>query len=793
MEIYNQDGSLEATVTDIMEATVDVFGSRKVLRSFSCSIDDHSGLYTPDPDQFDRNVLWYNKTAKVFYGYKTGNDNSTEEYLPQGVFTIDSIKPIVTPEGVELQISGQDLISKLIEDKFDDVYTVEDAAGSESANYALANSGSSAAATSSISAGDEIQTQSRIHYVDTFATVNGLETDADNESLTDPHQMLDSTITTEEPEWGHCHEGSNYQGSLSGFGYTGGFAWDSNANDASNVGRSIGARFDNKVTFKSFELRDSDSTSRIIAADIKVHFSNENSTWTEITDISKTIDTVDGRARVKVDIHDNISAKYWKFSCDAPDANYTFRDLGGFQVWCNEFNQPPYILEGWRYQYTPGSGETVSQIEAEIFVDLQSKENIQEITINLVDGAELTDFVYVSPDNASWTQYASSSFDPAGQVRFIKFRSRKTSENADGSWSMGISEIQVKTSDSFSPDLSIDSDIYNTHWRPGITDPDPVLTINFGSSRTFNALYLYWGKDSFDFWNRSKYYLEHSADGISWTRITDLNSLDESSSMFGDVEHVFDPITASHIRISIKGRDGVCKLRHVKCVNVTATEYVDKVIKDVLVTAGVTSHNIPRTRRWIKKKMAEIGDDKEDFCRDVAAAIGWINPVMDENGVYTTGPRDINPVDLAWEFSSGSDNIFSYSPRFSNDIKNVIVVIYKDSGARSVVGRAIDDDPLSPTYTEKLGRRVQVYEGEMYNTQEKCDIMAEQKLFEKTRFKHRTSLPVTGHPALQVDDAVTVTIPETNITDYYYLITGYTTSFVSDSAQFDTRINISQL
>jgi hypothetical protein len=68
-----------------------------------------------------------------------------------------------------------------------------------------------------------------------------------------------------------------------------------------------------------------------------------------------------------------------------------------------------------------------------------------------------------------------------------------------------------------------------------------------------------------------------------------------------------------------------------------------------------------------------------------------------------------------------------------------------------------------------------------------------ERLFEKIRSKHRTSLPITGHPALQVDDVVLVTVEDAKIRDVYYLITGYETTFRAESAEFDTRLNISQI
>jgi hypothetical protein len=73
------------------------------------------------------------------------------------------------------------------------------------------------------------------------------------------------------------------------------------------------------------------------------------------------------------------------------------------------------------------------------------------------------------------------------------------------------------------------------------------------------------------------------------------------------------------------------------------------------------------------------------------------------------------------------------------------------------------------------------------------DKIADQRLFERTRYKHQTELPVTGHPGLQHDDVVQVNVPEAKVENVLYIVTGFVTSFDAESAVFDTRINISQL
>lgn len=505
MEIYNVDGSLAGELNDVLSCSINVAGSRKVLRTFTAYLDNDQGKYSPDPFLFGGNLLWYNKTVKVFYGFLT---EAGEEWLPQGQFTLDSIKPEITPDGETLEISGQDLISKMIEDKFDDVYTVKDDLTTESANFALDSQGATAAASSWL-----------------------VETKPDN-------------ITKE------------------------------------------------------------------------------------------------------------------------------------------------YI-----------------------------------------------------------------------------------------------------------PTFAIDADVYKTYWMPSAFDDAPQITVDFGSSRTINCFYTYWGDHSFDFMKRVHYYLERSSDGSSWTRITDLNGLSEQSSLFGDVEHCFNSITARYVRIKITDWDGDIMLRHIKAQLIHAVETVDKVVRDVAATAGITKFRIPITRRWIKQKQIEIAEEKYTLIQDVTTAIGWKAPYMDEDGFLTTHPKYVDPINAAWTFDVETDNIFSFSPRFTNSIYNVILAIYKSSSEKAIVGRAIDDDPTSPTYAgpEGLGRRVMKYENDLIDSQDKADQFAAQKLFERTRLKHQTNLPVTGHPGIQVDDVVLVRVPEAKINMMRYMVTGFESVFSAENVRFDTRLNISEL
>jgi hypothetical protein len=383
-------------------------------------------------------------------------------------------------------------------------------------------------------------------------------------------------------------------------------------------------------------------------------------------------------------------------------------------------------------------------------------------------------------------------FDDVYKVRGTGSYSANYSSAAKGA-SVTVSSYAVLTN----PGSNIIDGSLTSSWSPQYFKTDPqTIIIDMGQSYLINVIYLQWGEHSFDFNRRVFYYLEHSADNINWSRIVDLNGYnDEKTSKFGEVEHVFDQITTRYIRINILEWTGKLMLRDAKTLFTLAFNTVDEVIKDVAFSAGITNYRIPKTRRYIKEAMANVGDGKLKFMKSLATSIGWTEPQFDEDGYLFTKPRDINPLDLAWHFHVDTDNIFSFSPKFSSyNVCNVIVVIYKSSTDKTIVGRAIDNDPKSPTYVNRpgMGRRVKTYESDTYNTQEKVNMYAQQKLYERTRFKHQTNLPITGHPGIQVDDVIQVEIPSSKIKELY-VVTGFDSDFSVSGATYDTRVHISQL
>lgn len=498
LEIYNSDGIKEKSIyIDSDHVTISAASSRKILRTISISLDNKDGQYTIDPTLFEQNVLWYDKTIQVYFGYMTGNHYDTEEYLPQGRYTIDSLKYDNDPTQSTIEIEGSDFMSKLIDDAYDDVF---------------------------------------------------------------------------------------------------------------------------KITGTATETED-------------------------------------------------------------------------------------YAAKG-----------TASASSSE------------------------------EPDTA-W--HASQALD-----------------NAD-----------------------------NSFWTPDApNDPAPWWKVDLGGQKAINVIYISLGDSVLDYWKRHFYRLEYSSDNVTWNTFTDQNGYDVNTSAFAEMEHVVNEVTCRYIRMSFDKLESTrrIKVRKFRALKITATQTVDKVLRDIANAAGITETSFPITRRYIKAEQAALGEAKERLPRLLANAIGWKDPYFDEWGVYRSHVRDINPAAPAWEFSVETDNIIAYSPRFTNEVYNVIIVVYKSSDNKTIVGRAIDDDPESPTSVQKMGRRVKTYENQKYNAQWKVNRYAARKLFERTRMKHQTTITVTGHPGLQIDDLIHVYMPDMKSDSYEYVITGFEFEFDAEGS-FETRYNISQL
>ena len=127
---------------------------------------------------------------------------------------------------------------------------------------------------------------------------------------------------------------TSYNADITDYTEKGSYALDYVTDSSTQIARSIGIRLDLASNISKLELVNGQSgDTRIVEEDLRVSYSDDSLNWTEITDLTKNVDNTSDPATITININSNVSAKYWKFSCDAPDSNYTFRDDGGVEIW----------------------------------------------------------------------------------------------------------------------------------------------------------------------------------------------------------------------------------------------------------------------------------------------------------------------------------------------------------------------------------------------------------------------------------------------------------------------------
>lgn len=842
VEVYNRDGSLYGSISaDVLDIDVDIKSNDKVPRTFSISLNNKDGKYTPDPQLFDKNIIWYNKEIIIYLGYQT--DQAKQELLPQGRFVVDTIAVSKNPSDHSITVKGQGVLSKLYEDAFEQMYFIDDPYATESMNYALVTNGAaSPEASSYMQAGDEIQRQARIHYIKTKATINGLEHSVVNELDSDSRKMIgfvqNDTKTGTWRELGRVDfktwntaDWRLHPVAVTGSGasvadpntsdgraleYNGYFWGYTKYNLDFNPGKlyRIRARYKriqnpgsgtNAITIGIIGFAD-DGDISINSVGEEDSFINHHHICVNETQPALGSDYVESVGYFKGFGKGNNTGPHPDINSPAtlyPGIRY-IRPLLMTGYKGGGISRIDYIVieeleDPWIFQYTPGAYETVRKLESEIFVDMQEPEDLQNISIELWQDTKLSDFVYYSPDNQTWYTSSSLTFVPSSLVQFIKFKVKSEDPATNGSFQIGVQEIRIKTKRSYPALLATDNSGNNfqvTSWRPMPGETNPFIMIDLRMVRAINCIKLQWGRNSGDFWNQVKYYIEVSTDKVTWHTINDANDYEGAEYVYGNIEHVIMPESPRYIRIQITGVLGLAILRHIVIQKNTTQKgnasHMYEIIKGTGFTAGSTVF-FPITQRFTRNKNIEIGTEKGDVIRELSFSSGWGAPFDDELGVLRAERKKINPHMPAWDFRIETDNILSFSPTFTNDIKNVIIVTYENSDQKAIVGTAIDDNPLSPTSIQRLGRRVVKYSGESYDTQEKCDQIARDRLFDKTRFKHSVDLPVTGHPALQINDVIRVTVNDTGVNETLYLITGISHKFSADPRSFETKFDIAQL
>lgn len=160
LEVYDSD---RTTLLDIIEEgvsfSVNAARKRKCRKTLDITVTDSDGAYTPDPKTPNDNLFW----PEIRWLRMYANLNGTGD-IQLGEFNIDS----VIPQKGTIQITSRDGAKRVSAAKPDTTTTYADSAAAQSANYA-----STATATSSISAGSQIQKQATIQ-VTGYGTIQGI-------------------------------------------------------------------------------------------------------------------------------------------------------------------------------------------------------------------------------------------------------------------------------------------------------------------------------------------------------------------------------------------------------------------------------------------------------------------------------------------------------------------------------------------------------------------------------------------------------------------------------------------
>lgn len=168
------------------------------------------------------------------------------------------------------------------------------------------------------------------------------------------------------------------------------------------------------------------------------------------------------------------------------------------------------------------------------------------------------------------------------------------------------------------------------------------------------------------------------------------------------------------------------------------------------------------------------GGSKLEAVNALLSLAGYGSASTDEMGRVTmrpyTDPTSRTPV---WTFEEGLNATFlaeAEEERDSREVANVVLAIY-ESDEQTTIGEAVDDDPMSPYSTVRLGRRkVAKYEYNSTATQAEADAKASELLRTQQSTIRRVKLSHVHCPA-RVGDVVRVSWPSAGIDGTYVVRT----------------------
>lgn len=179
-----------------------------------------------------------------------------------------------------------------------------------------------------------------------------------------------------------------------------------------------------------------------------------------------------------------------------------------------------------------------------------------------------------------------------------------------------------------------------------------------------------------------------------------------------------------------------------------------------------------------------FGLDSEGDDRDGGSKLDAINALLNLAGYSSAHTDEYGRVVMApyvvpaertpvWTFQEGVNATFlakATEERDSRDVCNVVLAIY-ETDEQTVIGEAVDDDPMSPYSTATLGRsKVAKYAYNSTVTQAEADAKAAELLKTQQSTIRRVTLSHIHCPA-RVGDVVEVKWPSANISGTYVVRT----------------------
>jgi hypothetical protein len=336
--------------------------------------------------------------------------------------------------------------------------------------------------------------------------------------------------------------------------------------------------------------------------------------------------------------------------------------------------------------------------------------------------------VKTSQDGLTWTTRAN----PVSSLTNVRFIEVVFRASGNGSITLEAAEIQALASSSYQASAALDADTF-TSWRPRADDLVREITVSFGASRTFNAVYLQFGVNPLDVWDTVQFKLYTGS-----TLIYD--GTDRWYSGLVEIA-LADTVTASSIKIKVVKRSALTAIRHIEVLRVTADQNrVSWLLSDLAADAGIPAaqQEIPTSWLWRAALTATIGDNHWQHTKEVADAVGW-ELYGKTDGKLKAGPVILDAAHPAGIISPETARIVSVEKQPPQNIKNHIIVLSEQSD-KTIRGEAKDDSVNSPTSTQRMGNRVQTITDNTITTQKAADQRSILELWQSSRW--RSSLQV---------------------------------------------------